>query len=331
MPIITVLFALLLAQPELQPGTTTATGVVRLESRNPIIIGAGGSESWSFQTLKPSASSEAAVQLRRESETGVVLELVTKEPTRGGMVERELLTEIGRIELFDDGVSVYATWYPASNPPEQACPLPDVQIRETKTGRELILRPLLQGPAGPESVVFVLDASGSMAGKRLKAAKEALDAAAKSFPEGSEVSLIVLYDCGEVRREVDFGDGSRLLEIAVAGIQAKGGTPLGDALDGAFRYLHASAKHASERRRLIVLSDGLSTCGQNPSDVVGEWPASLRTAQTFVVVGLDLPEDESSRLLGLARQAQGRYIRAGKETLGPAMMKAAGSKGDVKR
>jgi Ca-activated chloride channel family protein len=165
----------------------------------------------------------------------------------------------------------------------------------------------------PESIVFMLDASGSMRGKRLAEAKKAILEATAELHSQSEVAVFVLYDCGWIVHEVRFGDGRERLVEVVDGVEAFGGTPLGEAISQSFEYLHSAAKHPPDHRRLVVLSDGQSGCGVDPIGVVEGWDDDLRAAQGFNIVGIALGAADEAALKRLAEAAGGK-IDAGEET-----------------
>jgi hypothetical protein len=281
-------------------------GVIRLRPREGVVVAAGRSGRWSFvlPTAVPTGAGE------RWSIVDPVTASLERPASAAPGREKVLQTKeiLGRIALFDDGVSLYATWTPSPGFARRA--IAPIIVHEAGTGLEYSLQPQAAEPEPepePESVVFVLDASGSMAGERLAHAKKALVKAATGLPRGSDVALVVLYTCGQVRRELDFGPGShRKLEDAVNAIQASGGTPLGDAMAEGFTYLHAHSRHAPDHRRIVVLTDGQSTCGQDPLTVVGGWNGP-GTRQGFIVVGVDLNQSDAGALRALAAAGKGKF------------------------
>ncbi|MFE0626821.1 VWA domain-containing protein [Streptomyces sp. NPDC058864] len=129
----------------------------------------------------------------------------------------------------------------------------------------------LLGPAGTaraataedrDGLVMVLDSSGSMAGERMTAAREAVGAVVDALPDGYPTGLRV-YGAGK-----EHGcDDTRLLEPvrpldrdalkrAVAGVRPKGDTPIGLSLEKAAADLPEGG-----RRTIVLVSDGEDTCG----------------------------------------------------------------------
>lgn len=316
--------------------TTQKTGVAWLGHGEPLVLGAGGSERWEFvpaappppspTTPPPSTSGPSAkvLSFRIAGASTAVLEIQVEEPARMGTGRRLVGQPIGKIELFDDGVSVYATWTRADAFPKGLKELPAITVREQRTGRTMLLRPLAVGSVGSESVVFVLDASGSMRGSKLQAAKKALLAAYSGLANESEAALFVLYNCGDVVQESTFGSPTDSFRAAVDRVEARGGTPLGDAMDLAFRYLHDKAKYPEDRRRMILLSDGMATCGRSPGEVCRAWPAGLRSSQKLVIVGLELGAQDERVLQELATDAGGAYMAADQQAVESVMLKATG-------
>jgi hypothetical protein len=122
-----------------------------------------------------------------------------------------------------------------------------------------------------ESVLLVLDASGSMKnGGRMEKAKQSAARIVERLGGETEVALIVFYDCRNVVVEQSFTTDRRALTAALAPVRPSGSTPLAKAVAFADHYLAKNA--ASERQKLIVLTDGKETCGGDPIAVAGNLP-----------------------------------------------------------
>jgi Ca-activated chloride channel homolog len=143
-----------------------------------------------------------------------------------------------------------------------------------------------QAPPSEEnssSLLLILDASGSMNSNdgsgqsKIAAAKQALYQMVDSLPEGSRVGLRV-YGHRTSNSEKDRAAGCRDTELiapvqalnrqamkdAIGGFQARGWTPIGSSLQAAEKDLPASGQ-----RTIVLVSDGLDTCGQpDPCEVV---------------------------------------------------------------
>lgn len=143
-------------------------------------------------------------------------------------------------------------------------PLPGVTAEEESNATET---PQAQPGGGQpsavaSSIVLLIDASGSMGDDgKMDAAKAAAHNVLSQVGDGTEVALIVFYDCGDIRVEQDFtGDVDAVL-AKVDGISPSGSTPLAAAITFARQYI---TQNASGSPRLVVLSDGEETCGGDP-------------------------------------------------------------------
>lgn len=214
---------------------------------------------------------------------------------------------IGRMEIVDVRQTTMIRWVPSAgfelDPKSVIPPLP-ISIRDGDVAAVVAFDP--DELFDPESVTFVLDASGSMRGDRIQAAREALIESTRHVHTQTEFALVVLYDCQDIKLESRFGTSRRELERTVERIEPRGGTPLGGALDLAFEYLHKHSKHPAESRRIVVLSDGLETCGTSPGAVVAAWDSGLRESQGFDIIGIGLSPSEQAALEQLAKAAGGR-------------------------
>ncbi len=133
----------------------------------------------------------------------------------------------------------------------------------------------------PRTAVLAIDASGSMAGDRLNSARRAAATFVESVPDDVRVGLISFGDAVEVI-SAPTDDKSAVLG-AINQLEAGGDTTLYDAV---IRGLDMAG--ASDRGRLIVLSDGADTSSRAslakarraadqagiPIDVVGIQPAT---------------------------------------------------------
>ena len=162
--------------------------------------------------------------------------------------------------------------------------------------------------ADAPSVVVVLDASGSMndassAGvTRLDAAKQAIRQVMPALPAGAQVGLRVYGSnvasnspkqagCRDSTLVVPVGplDAARF-SAAVDRVRARGWTPIGYALRQAAKDLPATGS-----RTVILVSDGLDTCGTpRPCDVARDLGAAgVRTR--VETVGFALPAGDPAR------------------------------------
>lgn len=162
----------------------------------------------------------------------------------------------------------------------------------------------------PKTVVFVVDRSGSMSGKKLEQAKAALKFVLENLRPG-DLFNIIAYD-SEVeafRPELQrFDDASRRAALGfVEGLYAGGSTNINAALTTALRQL----QDTSRPNYVLFLTDGLPTTGVTNEMKICENAREANRARARVFtfgVGFDV----NARLLErLARDShgQGEYVR----------------------
>jgi Ca-activated chloride channel family protein len=161
-----------------------------------------------------------------------------------------------------------------------------------------------------KTVVFVVDRSGSMSGKKIEQAKEALKFVLNNLNEG-DLFNIVLYD-SEVesfRPELQkYSDETRQQALGfVEGIYAGGSTHI----DGALKAALAQLQDAQRPNYVVFLTDGLPTTGEtNEAKIVAN--ARDHNKVRARIFSLGVGYDVNSRLLDkLARNGfgQSEYVR----------------------
>lgn len=126
----------------------------------------------------------------------------------------------------------------------------------------------------PRSVIILLDASGSMADPSLEdpaktwmqLSKEKALQSLRQLPAGSEMALIVFYDCGNIAVAQPFTTDIAAVERALGPVQPTGDTPLAAALAFAQQY---GTNSAAPQIDLVLLTDGEETCQGNPVEAAG--------------------------------------------------------------
>lgn len=164
--------------------------------------------------------------------------------------------------------------------------------------------------------MFVVDSSGSMRAPlqgraKLDIAKEVLCDVALKLPPEVRAGLAAYghrnpRDCQDVEILIPPGSDDRLkLTECVNALAPVGMTPITLALTKTAESLQARNCETT----IILLTDGLETCGGNPLELVRKLKqANLR----FVlhVVGYDINDNEKQTLLDLAKAGAGRYFSA---------------------
>jgi Ca-activated chloride channel family protein len=161
-----------------------------------------------------------------------------------------------------------------------------------------------------KTVIFVVDRSGSMSGKKIEQAKDALKFVLNNLRQGDTFN-IVAYDSSveAFRPELQkYDDETRKAALGfVDGIYAGGSTNI----DGALTAALGMIKDSSRPNYVLFLTDGLPTTGEtNEAKIVANAKQNnkLRTRMINFGVGYDL----NSRLLDrLSREnfGQSEYVR----------------------
>jgi len=168
----------------------------------------------------------------------------------------------------------------------------------------------------PGRAILVLDASGSMWGKvkgrtKVEIARESIARLMKAWDPEIELGLIAYGH----RRKGDCEDIELVLPVArhrpedvvnaVNRLNARGKTPLSAAVKKAAETL----RYSKERATVILISDGIETCGMDPCAVAEELERA-GVAFTAHVIGFDLKKEELADLQCLAEGTGGMFIEA---------------------
>src|SRR5438105_107167 len=175
--------------------------------------------------------------------------------------------------------------------------------------------------AAPLQVEIILDMSGSMAypltatdrRPKVELARQAVLDLAIRLPRDAQVGL-TLYghnplsdkasSCADIVNVVPLGgDNSRAITDAVTQARPYGLTPLTAALRAAFERLRGRP----EPRRIILVSDGVESCGGDPCAAVRDLRASGIDV-TFDVVGVGLPWEARPKIVCIAQAGGGQYF-----------------------
>jgi Ca-activated chloride channel family protein len=168
----------------------------------------------------------------------------------------------------------------------------------------------------PGKAILVLDASGSMWGKvegrtKVEIARESIARLMKAWNPDIELGLMAYGhrrkdDCGDIELILPVGRHSPEDVVnAVNRLNAKGKTPLSAAVKKAAEIL----RYSQERATVILISDGIETCGMDPCAVAEELEQA-GVAFTAHVIGFDLKKEELADLQCLAEGTGGMFIEA---------------------
>ncbi|MBZ9888292.1 VWA domain-containing protein [Mesorhizobium sp. BR1-1-3] len=168
-------------------------------------------------------------------------------------------------------------------------------------------------------VIVILDASGSMwaqiDGKpKLEIARESLRTVLQSVPIDDEIGFMAYGhrekgSCDDIQLIVppQAGSGSAI-SAAADSLKFLGKTPLTAAVKQAAEAL----KYTEDKATVVLITDGLETCGGDPCALGKELEAS-GVDFTADVVGFGLTADEGKQIACLADNTGGKYIQASDE------------------
>jgi Ca-activated chloride channel homolog len=167
----------------------------------------------------------------------------------------------------------------------------------------------------PDTII-ILDASGSMWGQisgkpKIQIAKEVMNDLIDKLPPEMRVGLMAYGhrrkgDCNDIEMLTPIGKvNPSIMKAKIKAITPKGKTPLSAAVKQAAEKLH----YASKRATVVLVSDGLETCGGNPCDLA-ERLAMNGVDFTVHVIGFDLSKEEQLRLRCLADKTGGLFLAA---------------------
>lgn len=177
----------------------------------------------------------------------------------------------------------------------------------------LLMSPEIKQPddaATKKNVVFVVDRSGSMSGKKIEQAKAALRFVLNNLREG-DLFNIIAYDSVVESFEPElqrFDDDTRAAALGfVEGIYAGGSTNIDGALKAALGQLHDD----SRPNYIVFLTDGLPTVGEkNESRIVQNAKQSNKAHTRVFPFGVGY--DVNSRMLDKLSRAcfgQSQFVR----------------------
>ncbi|UDL92161.1 VWA domain-containing protein [Mesorhizobium sp. PAMC28654] len=170
-----------------------------------------------------------------------------------------------------------------------------------------------------DRVIIILDASGSMwsqiDGKpRQEIARQSLRTVLQSIPADKEIGFMAYGrrekgSCEDIELIVPPQAGSAsAISAAADNLKFLGKTPLTAAVKQAAEAL----KYTEEKATVILITDGIETCGGDPCALGKELKAS-GVDFTADVVGFGLSADEGRQVACLAENTGGKYIQASDE------------------
>lgn len=168
---------------------------------------------------------------------------------------------------------------------------------------------------------FILDVSGSMSDRvggvrKLEMALNALNKTANDYAGKSLIRLRTIgadiqAECseGDVRIVSDKTDLDRVIEQMHSSGKGKR-TPLANAITAAIRDL---ARYSGVNKNIILMTDGIDTCGGNPIKVVQEM-AVFNAKIKVHIVGIKLDSVKSRYMQSVARAGSGEFENVSDES-----------------
>lgn len=180
-----------------------------------------------------------------------------------------------------------------------------------------------EGGSGQAKAELIMDLSGSMLnddadGTRLDAAKRASTELIDSLPDDALLGMLV-YGQRESNDESNRERGCQDIEVLspvqpvdkeglkskIAGLQAKGYTPIGNALRKAAEELGPDGE-----RSIILVSDGIDTCAPLPVCEVAKELAGQGLGLTIHTVGFKVDDEARAELECVAQATGGQSMTA---------------------
>ncbi|MBL4697660.1 MAG: VWA domain-containing protein [Phycisphaerales bacterium] len=176
----------------------------------------------------------------------------------------------------------------------------------------------------PVAIEFILDASGSMAGRqngqtKMNIARKALNAALSKLDGKNAVTALRAYgfdrsvpktpemSCPNTELLVGFeADQSAMIARKIKELEPYGYTPIARSLQAAAEDLK---KIPAQSRLAVLITDGEETCGGNPTDIAADIEQGKGGVVT-IVVGYDLNEAQRLQMENVARAGKGSYLDA---------------------
>jgi hypothetical protein len=176
-------------------------------------------------------------------------------------------------------------------------------------------------PAAVSNLIIILDCSKSMCERtkdgeeKLASAKDTLNGLLDELPEGLNTGMIAYGhsrggDCGDIELvfpcEALNKDAVGQMKSVIQDFKPLGMTPIAGSLEmagGTLRGINGDSG-------IILISDGVETCGGDPVTVAGEIGRRYHIKVYVDVIGFDVYPAEQRQLEAIARAGGGRYYNA---------------------
>ena len=167
-------------------------------------------------------------------------------------------------------------------------------------------------------ILFVLDGSGSMWGQidgvaKIETARETLSRLLNDLPGEARLGLMAYgatskTSCEDVAVLNAIGSDRDAIKKSIAGLQPLGKTPIQASLAQGIELL-AKAEPTDTRKSLVLISDGVETCGGDPC-AMARGAAASGVDMKLHVVGFDVDSETRAQLQCIAEEGGGQYFNA---------------------
>jgi Mg-chelatase subunit ChlD len=167
--------------------------------------------------------------------------------------------------------------------------------------------------APKSSLVFILDGSGSMWGRikgnepKIVAAKKVMSELLKEVPANVEIGFVAYGhrrkgDCSDIETLAELGAEPGAVDSKVQAINPRGKTPITEAL----RHGATLLKGSDRASTMVLVSDGIETCGGDPCALARELKAQS-VKLVIHTVGFGVGSEAADQLRCIATAADGNY------------------------
>ena len=157
-------------------------------------------------------------------------------------------------------------------------------------------------------MVIVLDRSGSMKGRKINDARQAILNLLSGLTDSDRFALITYSDSIQQISGLNYvtaGHGEQLKAL-VTGIRAGGGTNLGEGLQSGINVILAANENGNARK-LILISDGLANKGITDPNRLGQM-AGVAVEKEFAISTVGVGNDFNEQLMtAIADRGAGNY------------------------
>ena len=172
--------------------------------------------------------------------------------------------------------------------------------------------------AAPSDILFVLDGSASMEERikgvtKIDTAKQTLTRLMNDVPAETRLGFMTYgttskRNCTDVSVLNGIGAERRAITASLAGLQPLGKTPLQASLARGIELL-SKAEPVDTPKSLVLISDGIDTCGGDPC-AMARTAAASGVDLKLHVVGFDVDAEARAQLQCIAEGGGGQYFNA---------------------